>query len=170
MILKKEQEITNAIYAWDEKSIARTLDYCIANEIRVKTAKLYADNLIVGLIEKRSVTYTVKEVNYLSLSELCISLAQLSQLFADYFFSHSENYSSLYPDLISARINHQIYYTNMNCTFNHRITDDYYYLKIELIRAFKIGNVFGMKFKFSVCQDVIGETLCTMPLKKYSDN
>jgi hypothetical protein len=157
--------VETSFFEWTDAQIRHVLSYCKDTEIRVCTAVSENEKSIKAIVERRSAAYTRGEVEYLSLTELAISLAQVGQLLADRFYRVSPLYKEYYGHLVAARNSHQVYFTRLNVNFYHKVTGSTYLLEVELLKSFKIGNIFGMNLHFSVDTAVRGQTLCSMPTK-----
>ena len=149
-----------------EERIEHVLEYVEPSE-RVVVSANFADRIIVAKVRFRSPTYTRRPVQYLNSSVLAVSLAQASQLLFDHYvgspdfpFSHLLNLT----ELQEARLNHEVYYVDLQMRFRKRQPDTDYEIRIELQRILHFrGCIFGA-LRFDVEDKVRGTFKAFVPV------
>lgn len=143
--------------------IAQILNYVKKEEQRPYFASIL-DGQISAKVFCKSPQYTIKSVDYLSSSELMVSVAQVGQILFDYIVRQDnfifKEYLSV-EQLTELRNNHEIYYTKMEFSFRHKIPASDYLLKmnIEGIRLFH--NVVIANFRFNIGESCFGSFMAT---------
>ena len=113
-------------------------------------------------MRRQSATYTRAPVNYLSLTELAVSVAQVAHVLTEAYVDSSpcvSRYASLLPD---ARLQHELRFVTFEARFRTPVADDVYELSCEVLRPILIDRFAGLKFRFSVGRHVTGLTLCAL--------
>jgi len=145
--------------------LKEVLSYVNESEWRVRSA-IISENSIEATVKFYSPTYTKKEVNYLSTSELAISTAQVAHILVewivnsdDFKFKHILSVSRLH----FMRMNHLIYFVDWKVKFLKKHPAEDYQLWIKLERIFCLKNTIVAKFFFGVDDFLEGEFLATIP-------
>ncbi|MEP4532956.1 MAG: hypothetical protein ABJ004_07715 [Cyclobacteriaceae bacterium] len=141
-----------------KESIDSVLDYVNPSERRVISAEI-TNRTILGIVRCFSPTYTKKTVEYISSSEVMISLAQISHIFIDELVRQPYfefKYDLTQEKLKILRDNHEIYFTNMSLVFNDKVPQSNYELKVELIGYKKFLSLFAAKFNFNIDTKIYG--------------
>ncbi|MHB2154379.1 hypothetical protein ACX8XN_08270 [Calditrichota bacterium GD2] len=139
--------------------------YVHESEWRVKYA-IISENSIEATVKFHSPTYTKKEVNYLSTSELAISTAQVAHILVEWIVN-SENFK--FKHILSVdrlhfmRKNHFIYFADWKVKFfkKHPAEDYRLWIKLERILCYK--NTIVAEFFFGVDGFLKGEFLAAIP-------
>jgi len=148
-------------YEIPRKVIDHVLSYCHINERRVISGFIKGD-FITTKNKFMSPTYTVSPVKYLSSSEICISLAQTTHLFLEYFVSYPSFKYKTFLDrfkLHKLRMDHALYFTNLEIKFKEKYPEKPYMMRVKIINYKKIDSIFFAKFEFDIDKKILGSFL-----------
>lgn len=146
--------------------IIKILNYVDKEEVRPFSCTITSDRLFsINLCQ--SPTYTKVPVNYVSSSELMISIAQNAHLLIDNLVKR-KNFK--FKELISTerleelRNKHEIYFIDIHLRFHGKVKIGNYNLTLDLINYNRHRNIIFAEFHFNINKEIKGNfKACLIP-------
>jgi hypothetical protein len=148
------------------QEIDSILSYVRPSERRVVSAHI-SNDMLVAVVERCSPSYTVRQVDYLSISELTIGAAQVSHILIEAIV-RSPKFP--YPHVLSphelarARDEHRIYFLDFQCRFRRKCTAPCYSLEVRMERLRIKSTLILATFAFTVDSSVQGKFVAGISL------